>query len=176
MKDTFRLENQTIYFGTERAISASPQTIWRYLTETDKLKQWFPELEIGELGVNGFWRFILPDFEETMPFTDYAEEKYLGVTWDTGIIYFDLKEQAPHQTLLVFSESLPENFTTPRHKDIAGWSIVLNRLKQVVETPDAAPEKNRFSANRKSLLGKINEFRKLKSVAQRVNHPLCHTF
>ena len=23
MKDTFRLENQTIYFGTERAISAS---------------------------------------------------------------------------------------------------------------------------------------------------------
>lgn len=27
MKDTFRLENQTIYFGTERAISASPQTI-----------------------------------------------------------------------------------------------------------------------------------------------------
>ena len=60
MKDTFRLENQTIYFGTERAISASPQTIWRYLTETDKLKQWFPELEIGELGVNGFWRFILP--------------------------------------------------------------------------------------------------------------------
>ena len=67
MKDTFRLENQTIYFGTERAISASPQTIWRYLTETDKLKQWFPELEIGELGVNGFWRFILPDFEETMP-------------------------------------------------------------------------------------------------------------
>ena len=144
MKDTFRLENQTIYFGTERAISASPQTIWRYLTETDKLKQWFPELEIGELGVNGFWRFILPDFEETMPFTDYAEEKYLGVTWDTGIIYFDLKEQAPHQTLLVFSESLPRKFYNTRHKDIAGWSIVLNRLKQVVETPDAAPEKIDF--------------------------------
>ena len=29
MKDTFRLENQTIYFGTERAISASPKTICR---------------------------------------------------------------------------------------------------------------------------------------------------
>ncbi|MGH2217913.1 SRPBCC family protein, partial [Enterococcus faecalis] len=34
MKDTFRLENQTIYFGTEQAISASHQPIWRNLTET----------------------------------------------------------------------------------------------------------------------------------------------
>ena len=97
------------------------------------------------------------------------------MTWDTGIIYFDLKEQAPHQTLLVFSESLPENFTTPRHKDIAGWSIVLNRLKQVVETPDAKTRKIDFPQIENHYLEK-NEFRKLKSVAQRVNNPLCHTF
>lgn len=83
--------------------------------------------------------------------------KQLNVTWDTGNIQFILKKKDTQETELAFRDYLPDSFTTERFRDIAGWFIVLQRLKQAIESPEKDFIEPDFSSIEQRYLEKVTE-------------------
>lgn len=108
------------------------EEVWSWLTENDKLQQWFSSLQIEELKQGGRIRFDMQDgtFEE-MEILAYEENAILEFTWGQDQVRFEL---TPHGegTQLVFTEVLNEvNDHTP--KDLAGWHVCLDVMEALLE-------------------------------------------
>lgn len=70
-------------------------------------------------------------------------------------IYF--KKKDTQETELAFRDYLPDSFTTERSRDIAGWFIVLQRLKQAIEHPEKDFIEPDFSSIEQRYLEKVTE-------------------
>lgn len=114
----------------EREMKHSPKEVWDYLTENDKLKQWFSELEVKSLEKGGH---ILFDFQdgnyEKMEILDVKMEEVLEFVWPPkNTVRFELNDKDGH-CQLIFKQFLYE-ITEHTAKDLAGWHVCL----QVIET------------------------------------------
>ncbi|GMA08476.1 hypothetical protein GCM10025886_16270 [Tetragenococcus halophilus subsp. flandriensis] len=131
MKDYFYFEGDTLHVEYSLTIPADQKVVWQYLTETEKISEWFAEIEVGELKRNGHMVFRLPDSEITMPILSFVQDKEISYEWGgVGSVCFDLTSTT-EGTKLYFYETLPADFSY-RIRDITGWSMALKRLKQVV--------------------------------------------
>ncbi|MEW9677290.1 SRPBCC family protein [Lentibacillus sp. L22] len=116
----------------QRLLQHDPEEVWAYLTENNKLQQWFPELEIQTLQNGGEILFNLGDGSyEHMQITEAVTNRIFAFEWDKNAVRFELLVQASGSTL-VFKEYLHE-VTTHTPKDLAGWHVCLDVIEALLD-------------------------------------------
>ncbi|EAF0391487.1 SRPBCC family protein [Listeria monocytogenes] len=117
----------------EVEISASIQEVFALLTTNAGLAKWFNELEVGELGADGYLLFIMtPEEKITMPIRAFEPNRKLAFQWDQDEVAFELNEIAAEKTKLTFTEQLT-TITEHSPRDISGWHICLKKLQASAE-------------------------------------------
>jgi len=110
----------------------SVEEVWSWLTENEKLQQWFSELEIEDLRVGGRIHFDMGDgtFQE-MTILAVEEPSLLEYTWGEDSVRFELtpRDGGCH---LVFTEVINE-VTDHTPKDLAGWHLCLGVVEALLE-------------------------------------------
>lgn len=135
-------------FGTtvrfELRLKHSVEKVWSYLTDNDKLKQWFSELKVEDLRQGGRITFDMQDgtFEE-FEITDYRELSVLEYTWGEDRVCFELHPEA-EGCRLVLIETIT-NITDHTPKDIAGWDVCLDVIEALLDGRTLESRKDAWS-------------------------------
>ena len=127
----------------ERMYPHAVEKVWAYLTENDKLQQWFPELAVESLQVDGRITFDMGDgsFEE-MKILSLEPRRLLEFTWDRDVVAFEL-EQTAEGCIVVFVEKLSTIMDhTPR--DLAGWHICLDAIYTLLDGKELVDDKSEW--------------------------------
>ncbi len=116
----------------ERQIKSSKKEVWSWLTDNDKLKQWFSELHMEELKKGGKVLFDMHDgtFEE-MEILKCEEQSVLKFTWAEDVVQFELYP-TEDGCRIVFTEFI-KTITNHTPKDIAGWHVCLMVVQSLIE-------------------------------------------
>ncbi|MNN09894.1 hypothetical protein D3C81_1228000 [compost metagenome] len=132
------------YIATfERSLKHSVQQVWSFLTDNEKLQQWFPELSVDELIEGGTIRFDMGNggFEE-MTILELKPLSVLEYTWDKDRVRFELSE-TPDGCRLVLVEKLTRIIDhTPR--DLAGWHVCLDVIAALLDDRVVESRKNEW--------------------------------
>lgn len=116
----------------ERQFNHSVETVWEMLTDNEKLKQWFDELEIVDLRQDGLIQFDMQDGTyEDMKILDYEPLKTLVFEWGQDIARFELSS-LPNGCKLVFVETI-STITEHTPKDLAGWHVCLDVIQALLD-------------------------------------------
>lgn len=124
----------------ERRLPHPPERVWRAVTETEELAQWFPARpEIGgERRVGAGLTFVYPGNEappETGEILELDEPHLFAFSWRPGaggepqILRFEL-ELDGDGTKLVFTHELPRPDSA---KVAAGWELCLDDLEAALD-------------------------------------------
>lgn len=106
--------------------------VWAWLTENEKLKQWFLELRIDSLQEGGKILFDMSnDTFEEMEILKLIHESLLEFTWGDDTVRFELHKDK-EGCKLIFIESLKE-ITSHTPKDIAGWHVCLKLIQSLLK-------------------------------------------
>ena len=126
--------NQGLTIEFQGIFKASVEDVWEMLTDNEKLKLWFPELEFVTLKAGGVLRFNYPDGEsEEMMVLDVESPSYLSFTWDINTVTFELQPLENNtQTEVNFTEWLAE-ITDHSPRDVTGWMVCLNVIAYLLE-------------------------------------------
>lgn len=126
-------KNENGYTATmERNCKHSVEDVWAYLTENDKLKQWFAELNIEQLQVGGIITFDMGDGSfEQMEIIALDPLRLLQFTWDRDQVRFELQPTEDGCRLL-FSEKLTV-ITEHTPRDLAGWHVCLDAILALLD-------------------------------------------
>lgn len=107
--------------------------VWAMLIDNKRLKEWFPELEVKELGTGGMILFDMQDgtYEE-MPILDYVEGKVLEFVWGEDKVRFEIHADDSDETsTLLLSEKITF-LTDHTPKDLAGWHVCLDAIETLL--------------------------------------------
>jgi uncharacterized protein YndB with AHSA1/START domain len=139
---TPKRDGQLIEIGDERAgvrferrLAHSPERVWRAVTETEELAQWFPARpEIaGERRVGAELSFTYPETTEppeTGEIVEYDAPRLFAFTWrstgrESQLLRFELEPDGDG-TKLTFTHELPREDSA---KVAAGWQLCLDDLE-----------------------------------------------
>lgn len=116
-----------------RRLNHSAAEVWAYLTENEKLKQWFSELEIQSLEPGGVIHFNFGDGNyEQIEILDVETNKRFSFTWPPkNTVRFELKETAGGCEL-TFREFLYE-IDDHTAKDLTGWHVCLDVIEALLD-------------------------------------------
>ncbi|MBQ4899804.1 SRPBCC family protein [Paenibacillus sp. Marseille-P2973] len=119
----------------ERSLKHPAEQVWSFLTENDKLKQWFPELSVDELVEGGAIKFDMGNgsFEE-MTLLEVKPYNVLEYTWDQDRVRFELFPTAEGCRLLLIEKITRITDHTPR--DLAGWHVCLDVIAALLALRD----------------------------------------
>lgn len=111
-----------------RHFGHSTAEVWSYLTENEKLKQWFSELQVDKLREGGVIRFDMRDgnFIE-LEITEFKSGSVLEYTWGTDRVRFELYPESDGCRLLLVEKLSKITDHTP--KDLAGWHVCLDMIQ-----------------------------------------------
>lgn len=127
----------------ERYWCHAVKDVWAWLTENEKLVQWFPELEVEELREGGIIKFNMPDGTFLpMEIFELKPQAVLAFAWDKDSVRFELSAEPDGGCRVVFSEQLHQ-ITEHTPRDLAGWHVCLDVVEALLE--------GRTIENRKSL-------------------------
>ncbi|NUU62897.1 SRPBCC family protein [Paenibacillus agri] len=116
----------------DRHYTFSVTEVWSWLTENDKLSQWFPELRVKDLREGGSLIFDMPSGTAiTMEITDFTPHAVLEFTWGADLVRFELSPE-PQGCHLVLIEKLVK-ITGHTAKDLAGWHVCLEVIASLLE-------------------------------------------
>jgi uncharacterized protein YndB with AHSA1/START domain len=116
----------------ERHLKHSVEEVWSYLTDNDKLPQWFSELRVDELREGGVIKFDMGDgsFEE-MKILDLKMNSVLEYTWGQDIVRFELSQEQDGCSLVLLEKIHTITDHTPR--DLAGWHVCLDVIAALLD-------------------------------------------
>lgn len=116
----------------EREYPNAPEDVWAYLTDNDRLKAWFSELRVEELGKGGRLTFDMGDGSfETMDILDYEEGSVLEYAWGEDVVRFELSPSGDGTRLLLTEKISALTPHTP--KDLAGWHVCLDVIATLLD-------------------------------------------
>ncbi|MFD0712807.1 SRPBCC family protein [Paenibacillus sp. GCM10027626] len=117
-------ENYIVRF--ERRWDYPVEQVWAWLTENEKLVQWFPELQIEELREGGYLKFDMQDgtFVD-MKITALAAGKMLEYEWGGDRVRFELTAVSSGGCRLALIETIKQ-ITPHTPKDLAGWDVCMD--------------------------------------------------
>lgn len=111
-------------------INAPPKNVFRYLSTTEGISSWFPELSFNEKNE------VLFDMDdghfERMKILTFEPDQTISYEWGTGKVAFHLLEY-DGKTKLTFHEVVPRTFEM-FSRDFAGWDTKMKDIKDIVET------------------------------------------
>ncbi|MBC1336019.1 hypothetical protein HB820_11965 [Listeria booriae] len=129
----------------EIELKGNIETVWNLIATTKGFEQWFPEISVGEPGVNGLILFDFGDGQyEESTITAYESPTLLQYDWDKNTVRFELTDQGD-TTTLTFTESIV-NLTTHTPRDIAGWHMCLQRIQGILESREVSFTEDEFLA------------------------------
>lgn len=116
----------------ERHLKHSVKEVWSYLTDNDKLPQWFSELRVDELREGGVIKFDMGDgtFEE-MKIIELKMHSVLEYTWGEDIVRFELSQEQDGCSLVLIEKIHTITDHTPR--DLAGWHVCLDVIAVLLD-------------------------------------------
>ncbi len=116
----------------ERRLTHSDEKVWAFLTENEKLAQWFAELRVDDLREGGVIKFDMHDgtFEE-MTITELKMYSVLEYTWGEDSVRFELYPD-PEGCLLVLNERI-NRLTDHTPRDLAGWHVCLDVIQGLLD-------------------------------------------
>jgi uncharacterized protein YndB with AHSA1/START domain len=116
----------------ERYLNHSVEEVWGYLTENDKLIQWFTELHIEELREGGVISFDMGDGTfDHLTILELKTCSVLEFTWWEDTVRFELYPET-EGCLLVFTEKI-KTIIPHTPKDLAGWHVCLDVIKALLD-------------------------------------------
>ncbi|MGJ0466594.1 SRPBCC domain-containing protein, partial [Listeria monocytogenes] len=102
-----RRDDDMTIVSFEVEISAPIQEVFALLTTNTGLAKWFNELEVGELGADGYLLFVMtPEEKITMPIRAFEPNQKLAFEWDQDEVAFELNKITANKTRLTFTEQL----------------------------------------------------------------------
>jgi uncharacterized protein YndB with AHSA1/START domain len=125
-------EKQGYQARFERHLPHPVDEVWAWLTENEKLAQWFPELRVDELREGGVIQFDMGNgtFEE-MEITSLALHSVLEYTWGEDCVRFELYAESDGCRLLLIETINRLTEHTPR--DVAGWHVCLDVVEALMD-------------------------------------------
>ncbi len=122
--------NTAVY---KRALHHSKADVWSYLTENNKLQQWFSELEIKTLKPGGEIHFHFGEGNyEVIDIIDVEANTLFSFTWPpNNAVRFELSESETGCEL-TFKQFLHKvNEHTAR--DLTGWHVCLDGIEMLLD-------------------------------------------
>lgn len=130
-------DSKNAYQILKTIIQADKSTIFRYLSTTDGISSWFPQLSIDAKENKGFVFFDMGDDTfEKMSLLDFKTDENIAFEWASGKVEFQLKE-TEEGTQLILKETLPLDFSAIP-QDFTGWFVQMTNIKSVLETNSVA--------------------------------------
>jgi uncharacterized protein YndB with AHSA1/START domain len=144
----------------ERRLAHPPEKVWRAITESGQLDQWFPAAVEGERRIGAPLRFVFPGGEgpiEEGTITDLEEPRLFAFTWGESILRMELHPEG-EGSLLVFTHTFDERPSAASYA--TGWESCLDALELVLDgkpageiTPDRYAERHEAYVEDFGLLG-----------------------
>lgn len=115
-----------------RNLAHGPESVWKMLTDNQKIHRWFSGLQLEQQGVDGHFSFDMGhgNFEK-MAITDFEEKKRLGFEWGKDHVLFELTSDGDG-TRLRMVETI-SSLTDHTPKDVAGWHVCLDVLEALLD-------------------------------------------
>lgn len=128
----------------ERHLQHPVAKVWSYLTENDKLKRWFSELEVNQLQEGGLIKFDMRDgtFKE-LRILELRWQEVLAYTWGEDQVRFELYPE-PDGCKLILIEKIRQ-LTDHSPKDLAGWHVCLEVIEDLLEGRTVQMRQERWS-------------------------------
>ncbi|MDR6999933.1 SRPBCC family protein [Neobacillus niacini] len=146
----------------ERHWEHSVQEVWAWLTENNKLSQWFPELHVEELHEGGTIRFKMPNGTfDKLTITELKMNSVLELTWWDNTMRFELDPET-HGCLLVLTEEIKE-ITDHTPKDLAGWHMCLEVILALLDGRTIESRTEEWKIWYEKYIHAVNEFTSAKS-------------
>lgn len=132
MLAVIRKTQDTYVARFERHLKHSAEDTWSLLTENDKLKKWFSELEVDDLREGGIIKFNMQDgtFKE-LEIIELKLHSVLEYTWGEDRVRFELYPEASGCRLILIEKMNKITDHTP--KDLAGWHVCLDVFQALLE-------------------------------------------
>ncbi len=126
-----KVENE-YYVHFERRLKHSVEEVWSWLTENEKLTQWFSELHVDDLRQGGTIKFDMQNgtFEE-MEILELKMYSVLEYTWGEDIVRFELDPETEGCQLVLIEKIKRVTEHTPR--DLAGWHVCLDVIQALMD-------------------------------------------
>ena len=125
----------------ERHWEHRAEDVWAFLTENDKLAQWFPELRADDLRKGGAIRFNMPDGTSLdMDILELKPYSVLEYTWGEDRVRFELISE-PEGCRLILLETM-NKITEHTPKDLAGWHVCLDVIGLLLDGKTMASRKS----------------------------------
>lgn len=143
MRTSIRRDGSDYVLLVERRLEYGVHTVWRALTESDLLEQWFPARIDGEWSVGSALTFTFPDgAAEDVSEGDLKGEvlaveppHLLEFRWGEYRIKFDLEEAGEH-CVFRLSERFEDRSWAAR--SAAGWEMCLENLDRILDGAGAS--------------------------------------
>ncbi|ETI69955.1 SRPBCC family protein [Neobacillus vireti] len=142
----------------ERHLEHSVEEVWSWLTENEKLAQWFNELQVGELREGGFMRFDMPDGTvEELEITELKKHAVFEFSWWVDSVRFELAIES-NGCKLVLIERI-EKITDHTPKDLAGWHVCLDVIVALMDGRTIArmEEWKKWFEEYKQVIGEVTQ-------------------
>jgi uncharacterized protein YndB with AHSA1/START domain len=139
----------------ERHLQHSVEEVWSWLTDNDKLGQWFDELRAGELRNGGYMTFDMgDDIIERLAITDYKEGSLLGFSWWLDSVRFEISPE-DDGCMLVLIETI-HTLTDHTPKDLAGWHVCLDVILALADGRDFGPRQDEWKKRYEEYIKVVN--------------------
>lgn len=142
----------------ERHFKHSTEEVWAYLTENEKLSQWFTELEVKDLRKHGLIKFNMPDGTHLdITITDLVPYAVMAYTWGEDQVRFELSSE-PSGCQMLLKEDIT-TITSHTPKDLAGWHVCLDVIEALLDgtTIDRHAEWERMYGQYVQVVNEISE-------------------
>jgi uncharacterized protein YndB with AHSA1/START domain len=115
----------------ERQLTHSLEETWSWLTENEKMTQWFPELQIVELREGGFLQFDMQNGNvDKLVISELKLHSVFEFDWWGDTIRFELYQES-EGCKLVMKETIKQ-ITNHSPKDLAGWHVCLDVIEALM--------------------------------------------
>ncbi|RED56030.1 SRPBCC family protein [Cohnella lupini] len=132
MLATVRKSDEGYIARFERTLRHSPEEVWSYLTDNDKLDRWFSELSVDELREGGFIKFDMRDGTfEKFEILELSMNSVLEYTWGEDRVRFEIHKEQEGCRLILIEKIARITSHTP--KDLAGWHVCLMVIEALLD-------------------------------------------
>ncbi|MCQ9289002.1 SRPBCC domain-containing protein [Staphylococcus gallinarum] len=155
MEVNYIKNDKGVYQTIDVLINEKPSIIFNYLSTTEGIQQWFPQLYVEERSEHGNLYFHIEDDEDLrMEILQFDEPNTFEFSWDIGTVKFQLSEQQG-QTLLTLKEYLPYEFPHIT-LDFSGWQYQMHSLKNLIEQGEILAQSDfDFETNQQEIAQKL---------------------
>ncbi|GHI01626.1 SRPBCC family protein [Neobacillus kokaensis] len=116
----------------ERHLQHSVEEVWSWLTENEKLSQWFKELRAGALQEGGYMTFNMQNGTlEELPIYEFKMYSVLEFSWWADTVRFELSPETDGCKLTMIEKLVEITDHTP--KDVAGWHVCLDVIEALMD-------------------------------------------